>query len=57
MTVAQTFDIVHGLANCNGTYVSLAQISTFMVLTTNLVDGKASTDDIRRILGGSGLRA
>jgi hypothetical protein len=29
-------------------------VSTYMVLNTYLVDGKASTDDIRQTLGASG---
>jgi hypothetical protein len=57
MTVAQTLDVVHGLVNnmevvMEGTYRFLEQF-TFVAPNTNLVDGKAPSDDIRQALGGS----
>ena len=56
MTGAQTLEVVHGLVKnmqvvMEGAYRPI--VNMCIVLSTNPVDGKASTDDIREILGGS----
>jgi len=54
MTAAQTLDVVYGLVNnmqvvMEGTHRLLILMS--VIRSTNMVDGKASTDDIRETLG------
>ena len=56
MTAAQTLDVVYGLVSnmqvvMEGTHCLLVLMS--VVRCTNLVGGKASTDDIRETLGAS----
>ena len=59
MTATQTLEVVCRLVNkmqvvMEGAHQWSIPVSTFAVLDTNLVDGKASTDDIRETLGVSG---
>ena len=55
MTVAETFEVVHGLVSnvkvvMNGTQILLVWIMTFSWEIV-LVDGKASTDGVLKALG------
>ena len=61
MTVAQTLEVVYGLVNnmqvvMEGAHGQI-RMSTCVIRDTDLVDGKASTDDIRQTLGVSGSPA
>ena len=59
LTVAQTLDVVHGLVNRMEVVMEGADHILVWLCTrckTNMVDGKASTDDIRQTLGESTWR-
>jgi len=56
MTGAETLGVVYGLIKNMKVVMEGAChliVNICVVLNTNLVDGKASTDDIRQILGAS----
>ena len=60
MTAAQTLDVIYGLVNNMQVVMEGAwsvRMGTCAVRYTDLIDGKASTDDIRQTLGMSGKTA